>query len=274
MEPRVLGHLKRIGIAAIAGVLMLTTLSSVVMAAPGGTRPGWGCGDDNHDHSGPPGHGSSNSPCEGNQGNQGGNEGHGSHAAAVRVDISAPASASAGSAFNFTVTAVDRNGATLTSFGDTLHFTSSDGQAVLPADSALSSGTATFSATLKTAGNQTITATDTSNASVHGQSGTISVTPVAATHLAVSAPSTVSNGVAFTVTVTAQDQFNNTATGFGDTVHFTTSDGSATLPADTTLSNGTGTFTVTLRTNGSQTVTATDTANGAIAGTSAAITVS
>jgi hypothetical protein len=234
----------------------------------------WGCGDDNHDHSGPPGHGSSNSPCEGKQGNQGGNEGHGSHAAAVRLDISAPASASAGSAFNFTVTAVDRNGATLTSFGDTLHFTSSDGQAVLPADSTLTSGTATFSATLKTAGNQTITATDTSNASVHGQSGTISVTPVAATHLAVSAPSTASNGVGFTVTVTAQDQFNNTATGFGDTVHFTTSDGSATLPADTTLTNGTGTFTVTLRTNGSQTVTATDTANGAIAGTSAAITVS
>ena len=62
MEPRVLGHLKRIGIAAIAGVLMLTTLSSVVMAAPGGTRPGWGCGDANHTHTGPP-NASQPSPC-------------------------------------------------------------------------------------------------------------------------------------------------------------------------------------------------------------------
>jgi hypothetical protein len=282
MKRGMLGHLKLIGLAAVAGVVMLSLLSSVVVAAPGGDRPGWGCGDDNHVHTGPKGRGSSNSPCEGNQGNEGnhGNQddeddqGHERHGGAVRLEITVPASASAGNAFNFTVAAVDRDGHTLTSFGDTLHFTSSDSQAVLPADSTLTNSTATFSATLKTAGNQTITATDTSNSSVRARSGRVSVSAVAATHLAVSAPASVSNGAAFTFTVTAQDQFNNTTTGFGDVVHFTSSDGSATLPADTTLTNGTGTFTATLRTNGNQTITATDTSNGSITGSSAAISVS
>ncbi len=37
------------------------------------------------------------------------------------------------------------------------HFTSTDGQAVLPANSTLTLGTGTFSGTLKTAGTQTIT---------------------------------------------------------------------------------------------------------------------
>jgi hypothetical protein len=44
------------------------------------------------------------------------------------------------------------------------------------------------------------------------------------------------------------------------------------LPADSTLTNGTGTFSVTLKTAGSQTITATDTTNGALTAT-AAVTV-
>src|SRR5260370_8180095 len=66
----------------------------------------------------------------------------------------------------------------------------------------------------------------------------------------------------FSVTVTAQDQFNNTATGYSGTAHFTSSDGAAVLPADATLSNGVGSFNVTLETAGNQTVTATDTVSG------------
>lgn len=30
----------------------------------GGTRPGWGCGDTNHEHSGPPGNPGATSPCD------------------------------------------------------------------------------------------------------------------------------------------------------------------------------------------------------------------
>jgi hypothetical protein len=86
-------------------------------------------------------------------------------------------------------------------------------------------------------------------------------------------PASAINGTAFNFTVTALDQFNNTATSYGGTVHFTSSDGAATLPANSTLTNGTGTFSATLGTNGNQTITATDTVTSSITGTSNTITV-
>src|SRR5205823_1275217 len=81
-------------------------------------------------------------------------------------------------------------------------------------------------------------------------------------------------GTAFNFTVTAQDQFNNTATGYSGTVHFTSSDGAATLPANSTLTNGTGTSSATLTTAGNRTITATDTITSSITGTSGTIVVS
>jgi hypothetical protein len=36
-------------------LLLGTSLNSSAIAASGGTRPGWGWGDENHYHSGPPG---------------------------------------------------------------------------------------------------------------------------------------------------------------------------------------------------------------------------
>jgi hypothetical protein len=74
--------------------------------------------------------------------------------------------------FNFIVTAQNPVGATTdTSFIGTVHFTSSDSQAVLPADYTFTSsdqGTQSFGATLKTGGPQTITATDTVNVAITG----------------------------------------------------------------------------------------------------------
>jgi hypothetical protein len=204
---------------------------------------------------------------------------------ATHFTVSAPASATAGTALSFTVTARDPFNNVATSYGGTVHFMSSDGAATLPANSTLTNGVGTFSATLKTAGNQTITATDTVTASITGTSGPIAVGAAAATHFTISAPASAmlspassstpkAAGTAFSFTVTALDQFNNTATGYAGTVHFTSSDPQATLPADSTLTNGTGTFTATLRTAGSQTITGTDTGNGSITGTSNAIVVS
>jgi uncharacterized repeat protein (TIGR01451 family) len=70
-------------------------------------------------------------------------------------------------------------------------------------------------------------------------------------------------GVPFQVTVTAQSSTNSQLGGYNDTVHFTSSDGAAALPADYTFvpnsDNGSHTFTVTLNTTGSQTITGTDT---------------
>ena len=192
---------------------------------------------------------------------------------ATHFTVSAPGSATAGAAFNFTVTALDATNATATSYAGTVHFTSSDGQAVLPANATLTNGIGTFSATLKTAGNQTITATDTVTASVTGTSNVVVVSAAAATHYSVSAPASATAGSAFNFTVTALDQFNNTATTYAGTVHFTSSDGAAVLPANSTLTNGVGTFSATLNTAGSRTITATDTVSASITGTSAAITV-
>src|SRR5579864_8396315 len=69
----------------------------------------------------------------------------------------------AGTAFNFTVTALDSSNTLVSSYAGTVHFVSSDAKAVLPADAPLTSGTASFSATLKTAGSQTISASTTFN---------------------------------------------------------------------------------------------------------------
>ena len=192
---------------------------------------------------------------------------------ATHFAVSAPSSATAGTSFSITVTALDASDAVATGYSGTVHFTGTDGSATLPADATLTNGVGTFSVTLKTAGLQTITATDTITASITGTSGGITVAASAATHYTVIAPANSVAGAAFSFTVTARDQFNNTATGYAGTVHFTGSDASATLPANSALTNGAGTFSATLKTAGSQTITATDTVTSSISGTSGAITV-
>src|SRR5438067_932084 len=126
-------------------------------------------------------------------------------AEATHLMVSAPSSATAGSAFNFTVTAQDQFNNTATGYTGTVHFTSSDGAASLPANSTLANGVGTFSATLKTAGNQSIAATDTVSSSIAGTSNPIAVASSAATHFAVSAPASATAGSAFNFTITALD---------------------------------------------------------------------
>ncbi len=190
-----------------------------------------------------------------------------------------PASTTAGVAGSFTVTAKNLDGTTATGYTGTVHFSSSDGQAALPADYAFAAtdgGMHTFNATLKTAGTQSLTATDPSG--LTGSETGISVNPAAASKMAVSAPAGSTAGSPFSVTVTALDPYNNTATGYAGTVHFTSTDGVATLPGNyifTAADAGMHVFTngVILKTAGSQTVTATDTATAALTGR-AAVTVS
>jgi hypothetical protein len=187
-----------------------------------------------------------------------------------------PTSTVAGTPGTFTVTVQDPFGGTLSGYTGAVHFTSSDPQAVLPADytfTTADAGMHMFSATLKTAGTQSLTATDTANSSITGTQSGIVVNPAAASRFVVNtSASTVTAGGSTTVTVTAYDAYGNVATGYGGTVHFTSTDPHAVLPADATLTNGTGTFTVTVKTAGSQTITATDTVNSALTAT-AAVTV-
>ena len=99
------------------------------------------------------------------------------------------------------------------------------------------------------------------------------VTVVGATHFVVSNPASAAAGSPANFTVTALDQFNNIAASYAGTIHFTSSDILATLPADATLTNGAGVFGIIFGTAGNQTLTATDTVNG-VTGVSTAVAVS
>ena len=181
----------------------------------------------------------------------------------------------AGTAFNVTVKALDASNNTATSYSGTVHFTSTDNQATLPANSPLTNGTGTFSVTLKTVGggSQTITATDTITASITGTSNPIGVNPGPPTAISVQAAAAETTGIAFSATVSALDTFGNIAASYAGTVHFTSTDAQAILPANSALTSGTGSFQVTFKTLGMQTITAIDTVTASLKGTSSPINV-
>ncbi len=91
------------------------------------------------------------------------------------------------------------------------------------------------------------------------------------TTLGASLPALTKNGATKKITVTAkQSDGTTTAVSYRGTVHFTSSDPAAVLPADYTFDgteNGTRDFDVVLNTGGDQTVTATDTAAGGLTAT-------
>jgi hypothetical protein len=186
-----------------------------------------------------------------------------------------PSPTVAGAVHTFTVTAYRGGGIVNPTYFGTVHFTSSDPQAVsgfqLPADytfTAADNGSHIFAAYLLTAGPQSITATDTMTTSITGAQAGIVVNPTAARNFVVDiSPTIITAGDSVMVTVTAKDPYGNVATGYSGTVHFTSSDDQATLPADSTLTNGTGTFNANLYTAGLQAITATDTTDGSITGT-------
>ena len=144
-----------------------------------------------------------------------------------------------------------------------------------------------FAAILKTAGTQTIAATDAANSTLTGTSNPITVSAAGAARFSVtngllSFPGVLSGPQNFAVTgtplgftVTALDAFGNVAPTYAGVVHFTSSDSGAALPANSTLVSGVGGFSATLATAGTQTLTATDTVQNsgfnAITGTTGGI---
>src|SRR5207249_3454851 len=177
-----------------------------------------------------------------------------------------------------------------TAVTDAVGITSSDANAVLPANTALVVGTKSFSVTLKTAGSRTLTATDVTDASkTANTSPAVTVNAGAFVKLQLLAPGeTATAGTAtgktgtpsalaavtpYNFTVNSVDANWNLVSST-HTVGITSSDSSATLPANGALAAGTRTVSVTLRTTGSQTVTASDITDGSkTANTSPAITV-
>ena len=182
-----------------------------------------------------------------------------------------PSSTTAGVAHNITVTALNADGSINTGFTGTVQFTSTDPQAILPASysfTASDHGVHTFTVTLKTAGTQSLTATDTANASVTGADSGITVQPTAASKFVLTGPSSVSAGVLFSLTLTVEDAYGNIVTDYTGTVHFTSTDNKATLPSNYTFTaadKGVHTFAgLILRQNGKQTIKITDTQNSSL----------
>src|SRR5256712_4006027 len=200
---------------------------------------------------------------------------------------------SAGTLSSVTVEVRTSAGVRATGYTGTIHFTSSDGQAVLRANYTFTSSTAatpncttgcdqgihtfTNGVVLKTAATQSVTATDTSKSTVTGSQNGIVVQAQTASRLVVSGLATAAGrtaGTAMSPTVEVKDAYGNRVTSYTGAISFSSSDPRAVLPASYRFTSGTGldngihtlTNGVTLKTAGTQSVTATDTANGSVAG--------
>lgn len=202
-------------------------------------------------------------------------------APATHFALSAPASATAGMGFTFTVTALDDFNNIAQSYMGTVTISSTDPRAQLPANytfTAADAGQHTFSATLNTAGSQSLTATDTVTNTIIGSQTGITVNPAATALFAVAGyPSPMAAGTTNNFTVTAKDPYGNTTPGYTGTVKFSSSDPKAVLPANYTFTTGDAgvhMFSATLRSAGSQSITAKDTVTASIIGSQSGITMS
>jgi hypothetical protein len=191
----------------------------------------------------------------------------------------------AGTTGSIRVTATDAYGNRIHGYLGTIHFTSSDAKAGLPANyafTAADAGTHVFVANviLKTAATQSVTATDTVSATIKGSQTGIVVQPAGVKVLVVSGLTTPRTaGTTGSIRVTAVDTYGNRVPNYRGTIHFSCTDSSASLPADYTFTaadNGTHVFVanVILRTSGSQWVRATDTATSTITGLQSAVVFS
>ena len=184
--------------------------------------------------------------------------------------VSMPATATAGAALTFKLTALDSSGNLVTGYTGTVHFTSTDVAAGLPADytfTAADTGSHTFSATFKTAGSQTISVTDTANPALTVTSSGVTVKAGTALRMVATAPATATAKTAFSFTITLYDAYGNIATGYTGTIQFTSTDSLASLPASykfTATDAGVHTFKATFKTKGTQTLTARDKSNNAL----------
>jgi hypothetical protein len=145
------------------------------------------------------------------------------------------ATTTSGAPVVFTVASRTANGAPVASYRGTIHFSSSDPQAILPADytfTAADAGQHTFAGVLFHVGTDTITITDNSPTPF---SDTLSVLVNPRSFTVTGIPSEVTAGDNQAFLVTALDYFGNAALDYAGTVHFSSTDPHATLPPDYTF---------------------------------------
>ena len=182
---------------------------------------------------------------------------------ATTLEVSAPATAAAGSTFSVDVTARDANGNVATGYTGTVAFSGGGAGAQLPVDYTFlpgDAGTKSFSVELRQAGSRTITVTDTVTGTITG-GDTITVDHGAAAQIALSgSTANLTSGLNRLLTATVQDAWGNTVTSDNSTVvSFAKASGAGTVTGTgaATASSGVATKTVTGLLVGSVTMEAT-----------------
>jgi len=200
---------------------------------------------------------------------------------ATHLAVTYPTSVTAGVAGNLLVTALDSNGKTAQGYTGTVSFSSSDPQAILPSPytfTAADAGSHTFTATLQTAGTQSIAGSGTGGVGSATQNG-ILVSFAALSRFVFSTITTQQAGTPFNITISAEDAFGNTVTSFsgnGNKVTLTSTGNLVGAPVTTpAFTNGVlSNQSVTVSNAGSFTISATGTGgNSGIGGTSNSFTV-
>ena len=183
----------------------------------------------------------------------------------VTFTVGTPASAAVGSSISVTVTAKKSDGTSLPAYRGTIHFTSTDATATLPADytfTATDSGAHTFTGViLRSTGNQTITSMGTVNTGFKGTSPNIAVGGTVSNDFTISASPTsltvaagsgsastiataVTSGSAGTVSLTVSGAPSGVTASLSPTS--VTAGSSSTLSVSTTTSAASGTYTLTV----------------------------
>ncbi|GMT97215.1 hypothetical protein KH5H1_13340 [Corallococcus caeni] len=174
----------------------------------------------------------------------------------------------AGEENDVTVSVVDAFGNRIQDYAGTVHFTSSDAQAVLPPDAVFApavQGEKTVSGLVfKTAGTQSLTATDTATPALTATVDADVRASTAASFELVASAGPFGAGQSLSFELVARDTYGNVAKDYASTVTFSSTDSQAVLPGAytfTLLDEGRHTFNVELRTDGDQTVLAEDVAD-------------
>jgi len=186
-----------------------------------------------------------------------------------------PTNQSAGNPFTVTVRAVDQYWNLVSGVNDRIVLTSTDAFAWMPSDTVLVNGQCLVPTRLHKSGLQTITARDSTNATIQPNTSS-QVLVVGGTFARVlilapgeiNAPGTATGragtatdqsiNYAFTVQVLATDQWWNPVGGATDVVHITSGDPLAQLPPDQAMANGVANMSVRLSTGGFQQISVSD----------------
>ena len=192
---------------------------------------------------------------------------------ATHFVINAPANAPNGVAISLTIVAEDAQNFAVSSYSGTVALTSTDAAATLPATVTFVHGKATVQVTFNTAGQQTLTATDSATSTLSGSAITNVAAPDVATHYEIlSAPAAVglqgpvAAGAPVVFSVIALDAQNHAVSSYDGKATVTSTNATDNLPGSVTFTHGVALFRVTFGASGADTLTLTDSSSSTIVG--------